>query len=107
MPLAVYLSLETNPEEAIVLALVLIAISFAVLVGLRDRWFGRSDRPYVGGGVTLSARRRSCGSARSTSRSSSRSRPASSLALLGPNGAGKSTLLRCLAGLLPIDAGAS
>jgi molybdate transport system permease protein len=47
MPLAVYLSLETNPEEAIVLALVLIAISFAVLVGLRDRWFGRSDRPAV------------------------------------------------------------
>jgi molybdate transport system permease protein len=45
MPLAVYLSLETNPEEAIVLALLLIAISFAVLVGLRDRWFGRTDRP--------------------------------------------------------------
>lgn len=45
MPLAVYLSLETNPEEAIVLALVLIVISFAVLVGLRDRWFGRSDQP--------------------------------------------------------------
>lgn len=44
MPLSVYLSLETNPEEAIVLALVLIAISFAVLVGLRDRWFGRSLR---------------------------------------------------------------
>ncbi|MFN8022749.1 MAG: ABC transporter permease [Acidimicrobiales bacterium] len=40
MPLAVYLRLETNPEEAIVLALVLIAISFLVLVGLRDRWFG-------------------------------------------------------------------
>jgi molybdate transport system permease protein len=40
MPLAVYLALETNPEEAIVLALVLIAISFAVLIGLRDRWFG-------------------------------------------------------------------
>lgn len=45
MPLAVYLTLETNPEEAIVLALLLIAISFAVLVGLRDRWFGRVDRP--------------------------------------------------------------
>ncbi len=43
MPLAVYLALERNPEEAIVLALVLIAISFAVLLGLRDRWFGRSD----------------------------------------------------------------
>ena len=42
MPLAVYLALETNPEQAIVLALVLIAISFAVLVGLRDRWFGRT-----------------------------------------------------------------
>jgi molybdate transport system permease protein len=40
MPLAVYLRLETNPEEAIVLALLLIAISFVVLVGLRDRWFG-------------------------------------------------------------------
>lgn len=44
MPLAVYLSLETNPEEAIVLALLLIAISFAVLVGLRDRWFGRASQ---------------------------------------------------------------
>lgn len=42
MPLAVYLSLERNPEEAIVLALVLIAVSFAVLVGLRERWFGQA-----------------------------------------------------------------
>jgi len=45
MPLAVYLSLETNPEEAIVLALLMILISFAVLVGLRDRWFGAVGRP--------------------------------------------------------------
>lgn len=45
MPLAVFLSLETNPEEAIVLALLMIAISFAVLVGLRDRWFGATARP--------------------------------------------------------------
>ena len=44
MPLAVYLALESNPEQAIVLALVLIAVSFGVLVGLRDRWFGRGDR---------------------------------------------------------------
>jgi molybdate transport system permease protein len=44
MPLAVYLSLETNLEAAIVLALVLIAISFGVLIGLRDHWFGRADR---------------------------------------------------------------
>ena len=45
LPLAVYLSLETNPEEAVVLALVLIAVSFAVLVGLRDRWLGSGERP--------------------------------------------------------------
>jgi molybdate transport system permease protein len=45
MPLAVYISLETNPEEAIVLALLLVVISFVVLVALRDRWFGRVDRP--------------------------------------------------------------
>lgn len=44
MPLAVYISLERNPEEAIVLALLLILVSFAVLVGLRDRWFGQTGR---------------------------------------------------------------
>lgn len=38
MPLAVYISLETNPEQAIILSLVLISVSFLVLVGLRDRW---------------------------------------------------------------------
>ena len=32
-------------------------------------------------------------------------KPGEVVAILGPNGAGKSTLLRCLAGLLPIDAG--
>ena len=42
LPLSVYLALQTNPEKAIVLALVLIAISFTVLVGLRDRWFVRA-----------------------------------------------------------------
>jgi molybdate transport system permease protein len=48
MPLAVYLALESNPEQAIVLALVLIAISFAVLVGLRDRWLGsRQTTPRI------------------------------------------------------------
>jgi len=38
MPLAIYLALETNPDEALILSLVLIGVSFAVLVGLRDRW---------------------------------------------------------------------
>jgi molybdate transport system permease protein len=45
MPLAVYVSLETNPEEAIVLALVLIIVSFVVLVGLRDRFLGQVRTP--------------------------------------------------------------
>jgi molybdate transport system permease protein len=40
MPLATYLALETDPKEALILSLVLIAVSFAVLVGLRDRWLG-------------------------------------------------------------------
>ncbi|HVW35530.1 MAG TPA: ABC transporter permease [Acidimicrobiia bacterium] len=41
MPLAVYLSLESSrPQTAIVLSLVLLLVSLAVLVGLRDRWLG-------------------------------------------------------------------
>ncbi len=40
MPLATYLALETDPDEAVILALILIAVSFCVLVGLRDRWLG-------------------------------------------------------------------
>ncbi len=38
MPLATYLALETDPEDALVISLVMIAVSFAVLLGLRDRW---------------------------------------------------------------------
>jgi molybdate transport system permease protein len=38
LPLAVYLALETRPEAAFVLSLVLLAVSLAVLVGLRRRW---------------------------------------------------------------------
>jgi molybdate transport system permease protein len=40
MPLAVYLALETNPDAAIMLSLVLLAVSLAVLIGLRHRWLG-------------------------------------------------------------------
>jgi molybdate transport system permease protein len=39
MPLAVFLALESNRDAAIALSLVLVAISLAVLVPLRDRWF--------------------------------------------------------------------
>ncbi len=38
MPLAVYLALETDPDAAIVLSLVLLAVCVAVLVSLRGRW---------------------------------------------------------------------
>jgi molybdate transport system permease protein len=40
MPLAIYLANETNPDEAVMLSLVLIAVSFCVLVALRDRFLG-------------------------------------------------------------------
>ncbi|GAA1257648.1 ABC transporter permease [Kitasatospora nipponensis] len=38
MPLAVYLAMETDPEAAIALSLVLLAVSIAVLAGLRGKW---------------------------------------------------------------------
>lgn len=40
VPLAVYIALETRPQGAIVLSLILLAVSLAILVGLRDRWLG-------------------------------------------------------------------
>lgn len=38
MPLAVYVAMETDPESAIVLSLLLLLVSVCVLVLLRDRW---------------------------------------------------------------------
>ena len=38
MPLAVYLAMESDPEAAVALSLVLLAVSVAVLAGLRERW---------------------------------------------------------------------
>src|SRR5215831_2225436 len=38
MPIAVYYALETNPDAAIALSLVLLLVSVVVLVSLRDRW---------------------------------------------------------------------
>lgn len=38
LPLAVYLAMETRPEVAIILSLVLLLVSLAVLVALRDRY---------------------------------------------------------------------
>ncbi len=45
MPLAIYLTSEIDPDEAIVLSLVLIAVSFGVLVALRDRVLGGGRPP--------------------------------------------------------------
>lgn len=41
MPLAVYLALESNPQAAHLLSFLLLAVSVAVLVGLRDRYLGQ------------------------------------------------------------------
>ena len=40
VPLKVYLLLDTRPEAAIALSLVLVGVSVAVLAGLRSRWLG-------------------------------------------------------------------
>jgi molybdate transport system permease protein len=38
MPVAVYYALENDPDAAVALSLVLLVVSIAVLVSLRDRW---------------------------------------------------------------------
>lgn len=48
LPLVTYLKLESNPQEAIITSLVMIAVSFAVLVGLRDRWLAGFAHPPTG-----------------------------------------------------------
>lgn len=42
LPLGVYLLLESRPEVAVALSLVLLAVSLTVIVALRDRWLGRT-----------------------------------------------------------------
>ena len=42
LPLAVYLELESDTDTALALSLVLLAVSFVVLVSLRDRWLVRA-----------------------------------------------------------------
>lgn len=42
LPLAVYQELESDPDVAVALSLVLLAVSLVVIVALRDRWFGAS-----------------------------------------------------------------
>ena len=40
VPIAVFFALDTSPESAIVLSLILLAVSIAVLASMRDRWLG-------------------------------------------------------------------
>ncbi|MGB0113901.1 MAG: ABC transporter permease [Ilumatobacteraceae bacterium] len=47
MPLATYLALETDPDEALIISVILVAVSFTVLVGLRDRWLGGARATFV------------------------------------------------------------
>ena len=42
MPLAVYLALQRDPDAAIVLSVLLLGVSLATLLLLRDRWLGRA-----------------------------------------------------------------
>jgi molybdate transport system permease protein len=42
MPLSVYLALQSDPEAAIVLSLILLVVSLATLLLLRERWLGQA-----------------------------------------------------------------
>jgi molybdate transport system permease protein len=45
MPLLVYETLESDPDEAVALSLVLLAVAVIVLTGLRDNWLHPRPRP--------------------------------------------------------------
>ncbi|MGB0114247.1 MAG: ABC transporter permease [Ilumatobacteraceae bacterium] len=47
MPLATYLALETDPDEALIISIVLVAVSFTVLIGLRDRWLSAARTSFT------------------------------------------------------------
>jgi molybdate transport system permease protein len=46
MPLATYAALDSNPESALILSLVMVAVAFSILIVLRDRWLGRTDQGF-------------------------------------------------------------
>lgn len=49
MPLETYLALESDPDRAVLVSLLLVAISFAVLFALRGRWLGAALGAQAGG----------------------------------------------------------
>ena len=44
MPLAVYLAMQSDPDAALALSVVLLGVSAAVLVALRGNWLGALGR---------------------------------------------------------------
>jgi molybdate transport system permease protein len=39
LPLAVFVALESNRDAAVAISLIMVTVSLAVLIGLRDRWW--------------------------------------------------------------------
>jgi len=40
LPIATYLALESDIDQALLMSLVLVAVSMAVLISMSDRWTG-------------------------------------------------------------------
>ena len=47
LPLATFLALESNPEEALALSLILVVVSLSVLLMLRDHWMPSSNNSAI------------------------------------------------------------
>ncbi|WP_405618368.1 ABC transporter permease [Streptomyces sp. NBC_01508] len=129
LPLQVYLLLQSSPEAATSVSLLLLVIAMAVLIALRGRWTGtpRDTRD----GANKAARRQTSSpdeddtepgraapgpgpvkeptgerwalhaDVTGFTRLVLDAEPGTTIAVVGPNGAGKTTLLRALLGLTP------
>ncbi|MER5887870.1 ABC transporter permease [Streptomyces sp. NPDC001941] len=120
LPLQVYLLLQDRPEAATSVSLLLLVIAMAVLIGLRGRWTGTTQRrtapttsaegpepappamtpdrpatPAAPAGQAWPLHARVTGFNQLTLDAD----PGTTIAVVGENGAGKTTLLRALLGL--------
>lgn len=122
LPLQVYLLLQSSPEAATSVSLLLLAIAMAVLIALRGRWTGggaervrASVRPPDDPALPPAGppapketappvpteRWRLHAEVTGFNRLTLDADPGTTIAVVGPNGAGKTTLLRALLGLTP------
>lgn len=130
LPLQVYLLLQSSPEAATSVSLLLLVIAMAVLIALRGRWTGTPrdtgpdpNRPPKHGTSPDDDRAPGQGSEGAPvlvkvpiaddarwalhadvtgfTRLVLDAEPGTTIAVVGPNGAGKTTLLRALLGLTP------